>query len=167
MNPAIADLFAQLTHGVYVVGVAAGDRRNVFTAAWVMQVSFDPPMLALAINPAHSSYLLLERGRGFSVNVLAADRLDLARHCGQPASADKLAALAWRPAPSGAPILDAASAWFECRLDGSVAAGDHRVVTATVVGGAVQRTGAEPLLYRATGALDGSAALYPDAFPAR
>jgi flavin reductase (DIM6/NTAB) family NADH-FMN oxidoreductase RutF len=47
-----AALFHQLTLGVYVVGVADAGRRDGFTAAWVMQVSFDPLLLALSINPA-------------------------------------------------------------------------------------------------------------------
>ena len=46
-----------------MVGVAHGEVRNAFTAAWVMQVSFDPLLLALSINPHHSSYGLLKEGR--------------------------------------------------------------------------------------------------------
>ena len=53
-----------------------------FTAAWVMQVSFDPLLLALSINPHHSSYGLLRDGRAFSVNVLKKGQLELAAHYG-------------------------------------------------------------------------------------
>ena len=55
MKRSIAALFQRLTQGVYVVGVAHGAVRNAFTAAWVMQVSFDPLLLTLSINPHHSS----------------------------------------------------------------------------------------------------------------
>src|SRR4029453_12484659 len=55
MSDSIAALFQRLTQGVYVVGVAHGELRNAFTAAWVMQVSFDPLLLVLSINPDHSS----------------------------------------------------------------------------------------------------------------
>ena len=67
-----------------------GSARNAFTAAWVMQVSFDPLLLALSINPRHSSYGLLKESRAFSINVLKKGQLDLAGHYGQPASADKI-----------------------------------------------------------------------------
>ena len=63
MSGPIAALFKRLTQGVYVVGVAHGEVRHAFTAAWVMQVSFDPLLLALSINPRHSSYRLLKEGR--------------------------------------------------------------------------------------------------------
>ena len=45
MKRSIAALFQRLTQGVYAVGVAHGAVRNAFTAAWVMQVSFDPLLL--------------------------------------------------------------------------------------------------------------------------
>ena len=58
------------------MGVAHGETRNAFTAAWVMQVSYDPLLLALSINSNHSSYRLLKEGRSFSVNVLKKGQLD-------------------------------------------------------------------------------------------
>ena len=64
MSDSVAALFQRLTQGVYVVGVAHGEVRNAFTAAWVMQVSFDPLLLALSINPHHSSYGLLRERPG-------------------------------------------------------------------------------------------------------
>jgi hypothetical protein len=69
--------------------------RNAFTAAWVMQASFDPLLLALSINPRHSSHDLLKQGRAFSVNVLKNGQLELAAHFSGPARADKLALTGW------------------------------------------------------------------------
>jgi len=43
MSEKLLPLFGNLTHGVYVIGVSAIGRKNAFTAAWVMQSSFDPP----------------------------------------------------------------------------------------------------------------------------
>lgn len=69
MSDSIAALFQRLTQGVYVVGVANREKRNAFTAAWVMQVSFNPLLLALSIDPHHSSYRLLEEGLGHGAAV--------------------------------------------------------------------------------------------------
>ena len=55
MSDTPLDLFRRLTNGLYVVGVAHGDRRDAFTAAWITQVSFQPLLLALSINPTHAS----------------------------------------------------------------------------------------------------------------
>jgi len=105
MSGSIAALFQRLTQGVYVVGVAHGAVRNAFTAAWVMQVSFDPLLLALSIDPHHSSYGLLNEGRAFSVNVLKKGRLELAAHYGRPAGPDKLALTKWTTGRVGVPLL--------------------------------------------------------------
>jgi flavin reductase (DIM6/NTAB) family NADH-FMN oxidoreductase RutF len=83
MSRSIAALFQRVTQGVYVVGVAHGEARDAFTAEWIMQVSYDPLLLALSINPTHSSYLLLKESLSFSVNVLKKDQLGLARHYGR------------------------------------------------------------------------------------
>ena len=128
MDDSIAALFQRLTQGVYVVGVAHGQARNAFTAAWVMQVSFDPLLLALSINPQHSSYALLKQGGAFSVNVLKKGQLDLAAHFGRPARADKLASIEWTEGRTGAPLLQGCLAWFECRLVSEHPAGDHVLV---------------------------------------
>jgi flavin reductase (DIM6/NTAB) family NADH-FMN oxidoreductase RutF len=164
MSDTIAELFQRLTQGVYVVGVAHGGARNAFTAAWVMQVSFNPLLLALSIDPQHSSYRLLKEGRAFSVNVLKKGQLDLAEHFARPASTEKLATSQWTTGRIGVPLLHEALAWFECRLIGDYPAGDHRLVMGRVIGGELVDSDAEPLSYRETGMMDGAAALFPDMF---
>ena len=123
----------RLTHGVYVIGVSHLDRKNAFTAAWVMQTSFDPPMLALGIAPTHKSFALLCAGGFFTVNVLGKGHIDMARHFGTPLKEDKLASAAWHEARCGAPILDAAIAWFECEAVAKHPAGDHMIILGKVV----------------------------------
>ena len=164
MSGSIAALFQRLTQGVYVIGVAHGEVRNAFTAAWVMQVSFDPLLLALSINPHHSSYGLLKQGRAFSVNVLKKGQLELAAHFGRPAGADKLALTDWTTGRTGAPLLREALAWFECQVIDEFPAGDHVLVLGKVIDGKLLDSEAEPMSYRDTGAMDGASALFPDVF---
>ena len=165
MSDSVAALFQRLTQGVYVVGVAHGEVRNAFTAAWVMQVSFDPLLLALSVNPHHSSYGLLKEGRAFSVNVLKKGQLALAAHYGSPAGPDnKLALMEWTTGRIGVPLLLESLAWFECQVVGEHPAGDHVLVVGKVVDGKLLDSKAEPMVYRETGAMDGASALFPAAF---
>lgn len=161
---ATAELFRTLTTGVYVIGVGAPERRNGFTAAWVTQVSFDPLLLALSVNPDHASYPLLLESGAFAVSVLAEDQLDLARRFGTRSGrdADKLAGVGWRKGITAAPILTDALAYFDCRVVERVPVGDHVLVIGRVVGGELLRAGVAPLSYAATGDMDGSSALFPD-----
>ncbi len=159
----VAGLFRRLTAGIYVVGVADGEERNAFTAAWLMQVSFDPLLLALSVNPGHASYPLLVGGGGFAVSVLSRDQLGLARRFGTRSAreTDKLAGIAWRPGRGGAPILSEAIAYLECRLTQRIPAGDHEIVIAHPIGGEILLPDAIPMSYADTGDLDGSRGLYP------
>jgi flavin reductase (DIM6/NTAB) family NADH-FMN oxidoreductase RutF len=159
----VPNLFRRLTAGVYVVGVAEGARRNAFTAAWLMPVSFDPLLVALSVNPGHASYALLLGGGGFAVSVLSRQQLDLARHFGTRSAreTDKLAGIAWHPGRTGAPILNEALAYLECRLAQRFPAGDHEIVLGSPLAGEILRPDAVPLTYADTGELDGSRELYP------
>lgn len=161
MSESIAALFRCLTQGVYVVGVAHGETRDAFTAACVMQISYDPLLIALSINLNHFSYRLLKEGGAFSVNVLRKGQLDLAGHYGRPARADKLVSKDWTDG-TGLPLLREALAWFECQVVREHPAGDHVLVLGRVIDGKLVATEAEPMLYRETGAMDGASSLYPD-----
>jgi flavin reductase (DIM6/NTAB) family NADH-FMN oxidoreductase RutF len=162
----IAALFRQLSLGVYVIGVAHEEQRDAFTAAWVMQASFDPLLLALSVNPRNASYPLLHASGAFAVSVLKRGQLELARHFGTPSEReqDKLASVRWRPGRSGAPILDEALAYFDCALMESLQAGDHELVVGRVFEGRILDADAVPMTYAETGDMDGSNALYPTQF---
>jgi flavin reductase (DIM6/NTAB) family NADH-FMN oxidoreductase RutF len=162
MTSSLAALFKTLTQGVYLIGVAHGGERNAFTAAWVMQVSFDPPLLALSIDPNHSSYRLLKRSGAFSVSVLKRDQLDLAARFGNPAREGGLDEAEWAAVCRSLPVLRGALAWFACEAVGDSPAGDHRLVTGKVMDGKLLDACAQPLTYRDTGDIDGAAALFPD-----
>lgn len=164
MSREIAELFRRLTHGVYVIGVAGGEKQNAFTAAWVMQVSFNPLMVAVSINPDHSSYRLLRESGRFSIAVLARDQFDLALHYGQSATVDKLRGQAWHASQHGVPLIDAGLAQFECVYESECSAGDHRVVVGRVVNGKLLRSDAPPMIYRDTGDADGAAMFFPERF---
>jgi len=159
-------LFRRLTTGVYVVGVGNQGRFDAFTAASLMQVSYHPLLLALAINPRHASYELLRSRQVFCVNVLDQSQIDLARRFGTQTNdaAGKLSGIEWRHGISGAPILPQALGYFDCQVRAESAAGDHRLVLGAVIDGALLRPAAPPLLYPETGDLDHSAALFPDRY---
>jgi flavin reductase (DIM6/NTAB) family NADH-FMN oxidoreductase RutF len=151
----VVALFRRLTLGVYVVGVTDRQRHDAFTAAWIMQASFNPLMLAVSINPDNASYELLHATGGFTVNVLKQGQLELARRLGT------LAGIRFRPGRLGSPILEDALAYFECELMGRTRAGDHELILGKVVAGRVLDRNAAPLTYAETGDMDGSSALYP------
>ncbi len=164
MSQKMTELFKRITTGVYVIGVAANNRSNAFTAAWVMPVSFQPLLLALSINPEHSSYQLLKASGVFTINVLRQDQMALAARFGQPAKTDKLASVMWRPGATGAPLLDDVVAHYECKVAAETLAGDHILIIGQVVDGILLQADAVPLKYADTGDMDGASQMFPDHF---
>ena len=159
------ELFRRLTAGVYVITSAAGGKTGGFTAAWAMQVSFDPLLVAVSINPGNATWALIEKSGRFAINVLESGQHELARHFGLQSGrrVNKFEGVSTINL-AGPPILADALAWLDCQVDRHAPAGDHIVVIARVVGGDVLNSKATPLRYGETGNMDGSGSLYPPTF---
>lgn len=142
-----------LVQGVYVISVANGREQNAFTAAWLMQVSFNPPLLAFSINPKHYSFQLLKAGKVCTVNVLGQNHLAIAAHFASPGVKEKMTTYAWRTGNTSAPILADGLAAIECQLKNSYAAGDHNIAVCEITSVSELNSG-WPLLYSQTGTLD-------------
>ena len=155
----ISSLVKYLSQGVYVIGVSDGDKKNAFTAAWVMQVSFNPPLLALSINPEHYSYQLMQTGNVCAISVLAEHQYAEAEHFGRGGLTDKMAGFTWQTDKTGAPILAQSLAYFDCEVSHYADAGDHKIAVCKVVSAGKLHTG-KPMLYNQTGDMDGSQKLY-------
>lgn len=160
------ELFRRLTSGIYVITALHEERSDGFTAAWVMQASFDPLLLVVSVNPHNATWPLIQRSNRFVVNVLASGQQELARYFGTTSGRDreKLATIPTQ-ATDGALWLMEAVAWIACRVEQQVPAGDHVLVVGRPVAGDILDPAATPLHYADTGNMDGSAALFPPAFP--
>ncbi len=158
----VEQIVKQISHGVYVIAVCNGERENAFTAAWVMQVSFDPLLMCFSINPEHYSYKLLKAGGICTINVLAKQQFDIAEHFGASGLKNKMAGYQWQKAITGAPVLSASLSYFDCRVSHYAGAGDHTIVVCEVIDAGFLNTG-ELMLYNETGNLDGSNEIYADA----
>ena len=148
------ELVKQISHGVYVIGV----RDNAFTAAWVMQVSFSPLLLAFSINPQHRSYALLRESGVCAISVLKQNQTALTQHFAS-SNVDKMTGYQWQYAVTNAPILSESSAYFDCNVTQFVEAGDHVIVVCEVIDAGYLQQG-QPMLYCETGDMDGSSKLF-------
>lgn len=144
MPPEAAKLaLEQIGYGLYVVGSKNGDEVNGMTANWLTQVSFEPRMVALAVEAASHTLANIRASRVFSVNVIAEQDTALIEKFVEPQerAGNKLGGVAFRTGATGCPILEQALAWFECEVAQTVAAGDHELVIGRVLDGAAQREG--------------------------
>jgi len=125
-----------------VLTAARGDARSAMLASWVSQAAFDPPQLTVAVAKERAAEGLALAGAPFVLNVLAAGReRAVSRALLRPfgPGEDRFKELRVRNAPGcGAPVLEEAAAYLECRVTARMDAGDHWVLLADVQAGEVQ-----------------------------
>ena len=146
-DQAKSDLLHKLTYGLYVLTSAEGDERGGMLVTWVTQASFDPPLLAVAVqNNAHTTGLMRKSGT-FALNFMADEQRKEAGAFGKKFAkvGDKFADFAHHAgAATGSPILDDALGSLECRITGWLAGGDHDIAVAEIVD--AQRKGDDALM---------------------
>lgn len=140
------------TYGLYAVSCASEGEVNAFTANWLSQVSFEPPLVAVSIENDTKSLPMIQRSHSFIINVLRNGDRDLAGQLGKSAlkHPEKLADVAYTPGPGGAPILRDALAWVACKVRHITEAGDSTLVVAEVVEVGMQGEG-QPLTMNEAG----------------
>lgn len=137
----------KIPHGVYVIGLKNGIQLNAFTATWLTQVSFTPPLVALGMRKDSHSFEMVKQGRVFSVNLLGKDQKAIAEHFVKPAvvMGEKLKGVRYRQGTTGAPVLEDAIAYVECEVrEIANELGDHAIIIGEVIDAGVHRD--EPAL---------------------
>lgn len=133
----------RLPTGLYVIGTADGDHRNLMTASWVTQVATEPRQVAVGLERQSVTLALATAGGAFAVSLLARDDRALVRRFVRPVPADEVRVgddgtgtmrqVAVRRAVTGAPVLADAVAWLDCRVTRTVDLGSHHLVVGEVV----------------------------------
>lgn len=136
MDPAVKkQTLRTFSYGLYAIACVEEEVVNIFTANWLTQVSFEPPLLAVSVENASKSLPMILHSGVFTVNTLQAGQRGLAGQLGKSAiqHPDKLADIAYSIGVNGCPILKDALAWVACEVRGTMEAGDSTLVLAEVV----------------------------------
>ncbi len=130
-----------ISYGLYVIGVKGDSSVHAFTATWLSQASFKPPLVMLGVlRDGHSAKMIRESGL-FSVNLLGKGQEAVAKtffRCPAPKEG-KFGEIAFELGKSGCPILEDVPAFLECRVVEIVEKGDHWVVVGEVIEAGVRK----------------------------
>jgi flavin reductase (DIM6/NTAB) family NADH-FMN oxidoreductase RutF len=145
LEAAKKNAFILIPYGLFLLGVAEGDRRHAAIVNWVMQSAYRQPQFTMGVRrpgefglgagPASDAlHAALLRVRQFSLSFLGGDQADLARGLLQPPQGDftRVAGATFHAARTGAPILSTAPAWFEARVESTMDSADHTLCLCTV-----------------------------------
>jgi flavin reductase (DIM6/NTAB) family NADH-FMN oxidoreductase RutF len=162
----IKTVMEAMAYGLYIVGSCQDDEADGMMADWVMQVSFNPRLVAIAFENDARTLQNIRANKVFTINFLSQEEhsMSLAGKFAQPYFDAKIAGrgdtavkihhklggLAHTRTERGAPVLDDAMAWLECEAEQFLPVGDHTLIIGRVVDGQTRRT-AEPLMSTYTG----------------
>jgi flavin reductase (DIM6/NTAB) family NADH-FMN oxidoreductase RutF len=139
---------ARWASGVAVVTAAAGGRIHGMTVSAFASVSLVPPLVLVCADKASITLEVVEAGRVFAVNVLAADQQALSnRFASKKDEHRRFEGVPWRRGVTGAPLLEGTVAALDCRVVAAHDAGDHVIYVGAVEAAEVHA--GEPLVYHA------------------
>jgi flavin reductase (DIM6/NTAB) family NADH-FMN oxidoreductase RutF len=132
------DVMSSFPSGVVVLtAFGEDDRPRGLTVSAFCTVSLEPPLALVCIDMTSNTLPSLSHSGGFTANILAAGREELARRMATKLS-DKFDGIEWRrpKSPLGGPILEHdAAAYAVCTLRDTIEAGDHWVLIGLVTEG--------------------------------
>ncbi|AMW28890.1 MULTISPECIES: flavin reductase family protein [Arthrospira] len=132
-----------MPHALYICGVKEGDEINGFTASWVMQSSFKPPLVVNCVRNDSRSHAMIKASGVFALTFLELGQKDIAQKFFKPQRlvGSKFEDLEFYLGETGCPILSDSLGYIECNVVGSVEKGDHSVFVGEVIAAGVHREG--------------------------
>jgi flavin reductase (DIM6/NTAB) family NADH-FMN oxidoreductase RutF len=123
--------------GLYLLGSASGQRRNLMTHSLAVQVATQPKLVAVAVRVDAVTHQLVHEGGVFSLCFLKREDRALVRGFTKPVTdgpeAQTLGGLEVRSGSTGAPLVVQAAAWLECEVRHELPLGDHTLFVGEVV----------------------------------
>ncbi len=124
-----------LQYGVYVLTAEAEqDQAAAAVVSWVTQASFAPPLLVAALRVGSRIHGVVQEAQAYTINILDRQHTSVARTFFDTVweKGGTLAGQRFRTGATGAPILECATGYIECRLDLCLAKGDHSIFVGEV-----------------------------------
>jgi flavin reductase (DIM6/NTAB) family NADH-FMN oxidoreductase RutF len=137
-------MLRKIPHGLYICGVKDGENLNGFTVSWVMQSSFEPPLVINCVKKDSGSHEMVKKSGVFSISFLEEGQKELAAKFFQPKSrvGNKFEDVEfYEGEKTGCPIIKDSLGYVECQVVGTVEKGDHTVYVAEVIGSGIHREG--------------------------
>jgi flavin reductase (DIM6/NTAB) family NADH-FMN oxidoreductase RutF len=123
--------------GIYLLGSAAGGRRNLMTHNWAVQVSLVPKLMAVSVRNDALTHELIAASGVFSLCFLKREDRAMVRTFTKPAedgpAPGMLGGQLVREGSTGAPVLARSAAWLECEVRHQMGVGDHTIFIGEIV----------------------------------
>lgn len=147
---ALAPALGKLVSGLYIISLKHKDKEAGFLASWVQQAGFEPPMISIAFNKERKAHFdLLTGGGKLVVNIMGKENGKTMSRFFKPApeTGSIFDELETFTGETGVPILKDSVGYLEAEYFTEMETGDHLIVLAKVLGGALNSTEIEPSVH--------------------
>lgn len=143
----LREAFGQFGTGVAIIGInnSAGDPVGLTINSFA-SVSLEPPLLSWCLANESQLYTEIAEANRFTVNVLAADQIELSNRMSRPGD-HVFADDEWHESPDGGVYVNGALAHFDCALHKNIEAGDHLLLIGEIISATACTQNRAPLLY--------------------
>ena len=106
--------------------------RNGMIVGTFASLSMSPALVTFSVTHTSTSWPKIAEAEGFGISLLSEDQQQVCRALSAKGE-DKLSAVNWSESAWGNPHIDGSLAWFDCRTEQQIIAGDHLIVVASVL----------------------------------
>lgn len=136
---------SQFATGVTVITAKHPDGHFIgLTASSFNTVSMEPPLVLWSLGKQSTNITTFQGCSHYSINVLGADQGNLAKQFATK-NIDRFSGVKFHLSPTGLPVLEGVSAWFECENRSQYDEGDHLIFVGKIL--ACNATPQAPLIY--------------------
>jgi len=119
-------ILGKITNGIYVLTTSYKEEINGMIISWVSQVSYEPPLVMVAIHPNRYCHDMVKQSGFFALHVLSKNQADLIGHFKGPDPGAKFKTIEWSKGnETGCPILKKCIAHMECEVQANHSPGNH------------------------------------------
>ena len=133
MQPAWIQALGKMIYGIYVLTTFHKEEINGMIASWVSQISYDPPLIMVAIHPNRYTHHLIEQSGCIALHLLAKGHRGFLTRFKSSDPKNKFSAIQWVKGKTGCPILKDCAAYLECEVKTTYRPGNHTLFFARVV----------------------------------
>ena len=147
----VSNILNQLDREIWIITARAGVRQSGLVATNVSSASLVPalPRMTVGLANHHFTRELIDQSNAFCMHLIDESHLDWVWNFGIDSgrNTDKLSSFDTRPSAAGAPILNGAQSWLDCRVEARMDTGDRTVYLAEVLEGGGHQA-SKPLTFK-------------------
>jgi flavin reductase (DIM6/NTAB) family NADH-FMN oxidoreductase RutF len=138
----------RIPSGVAILTTQQGGEKGAMLASWFQQVSFDPPMVVIAMKQGRAAEAVLRSSEKFVLNILHTNQKDMMSHFGKGFNPgeDPFAGVETKNGKTGIPILKNSLCFLECQVRHIHVAGDHNLFMGEVIEAGMEEEG-QPMVH--------------------